>query len=395
LTRPLEENNQRLRENAHALGADRERGAPREGPALLQGLVVCALCGERMTIRYHMQGVRRVPDYMCQRQGIQRAEPLCQQIHGGGLDEAIGKLLVEMVTPVTLEVALAVQRELESRCDEGDRLRRQEVERACYETDLARRRYMQVDPANRLVADSLEAEWNAALRALAEAQERCEKQRQADHAGLDDKQRASIMALATDFPRLWNDPHTPERERKRMARLLIADVTLLKGTDLRAQVRFNGGATHTLHVPLPKPAWMLRQTPPTIVAEIDRLLADHTDGETAELLNRQGMISGEGKPFHRMMVARIRISYDLQRRYDRLRARGMLTLQEIAKCLDVKPDTVKIWRRAGLLAAHRYDDRGQCLFEQPGLGAPRKHRHQGKTRGKSAASHANTNPPNS
>src|SRR5260370_21168037 len=105
---------------------------------------------------------------------------------------------------------------------------------------------MQVDPDNRWVADSLEAEWNQALRALAEVKERYEKQRQADRAGLDDEQRAAIMALATDFPRLWSDPHTPQRERKRMARLLVADATLLKGNELRAQVRFKGGAQRTL-----------------------------------------------------------------------------------------------------------------------------------------------------
>jgi DNA invertase Pin-like site-specific DNA recombinase len=376
----FEQNIRRLRENAQLLGTDREKGAPREGPALLQGLVVCAVCGERMTLRYHVQGGKRVPDYMCQRRGIQRAEPACQQIHGGGVDEAIGKLLVEMVSPVTLEVALAVQKELESRVDEGDRLRRQEVDRARYEADLARRRYMQVDPDNRLVADSLEAEWNEKLRALGEAQQRYDQQRQADRAGLDEKQRAAIMALAKDFPRLWNDPHTPDRERKRMARLLIADVTLLRGNDIRAQVRFNGGATHTIHVPLPKPAWMQRQTSPTVVAEIDQLLSSYTDGEIAEVLNRKGLTSGTGKPFHRLLVARIREVYDLQSRYDRLRARGMLDLHEVARSLDVKPCTVKIWRQAGLLAAHRYDDKGQCLFERPGEDAPVKYRHQDKTR---------------
>jgi len=85
-----------------------------------------------------------------------------------------------------------------------------------------------VDPGNRLVADTLEAEWNQALRAFADAKECYEKQRQGDYAGLTDEQRAAILALAKDFPRLWNDPHTPQRERKRTARLLIADVTLLK-----------------------------------------------------------------------------------------------------------------------------------------------------------------------
>ena len=116
----FEQNIQVFRENAHALGIDRERGAPHEGPALLQGLAICARCGERMTVRYHVQGTRRVPDYMCQRHGIEHGRPVCQHVHGGELDNAVGRLLVETVTPVTLEVALAVQEELESRSDERD-----------------------------------------------------------------------------------------------------------------------------------------------------------------------------------------------------------------------------------------------------------------------------------
>ena len=377
-----EQNLQILRDNAQGPAAGRDRGPPREGPALLQGLVICAKCGDRMTVRYHLQGARRVPDYLCQRHGVAHAEPLCQQIVGGELDAAIGRLLVEAVTPVTLEVALAVQKELESRSEESDRLRRQAVERARYESDLARRRYMRCDPDNRLVADSLEAEWNQALRNQTAAQEHYDKQRESE-TGLDDQQRAAILALAKDFPRLWNDPHTADRERKRMARLLIADVTLLKETEVRAQVRFHGGATHTLHLPPPKPAWLLRQTPAKVVAEIDRLLEDHTDGEIAALLNGQGLLSGEGKPLHRLMVRHIRMAYALPSRHDRLQTRGLLTLHEMAQRLNISSDTLKYWRRAGLLKAHKYDDRGGYLFEPPGPGTPIKHQHQGKTTGKS------------
>jgi DNA invertase Pin-like site-specific DNA recombinase len=380
----FEENNQRLRDNAQALGAEREKGPPREGPALLQGLVICAACGQRMTVRYHDFRGRKVPDYVCQKRRIERAEPICQSIHGGGLDEVIGNLLVETVTPVTLEVALTVQKELESRADETDRLRRQEVERARYEADLARRRYMQVDPDNRMVADTLEADWNAKLRALADAQDRCERKREAVR-GVDEEQRARVMALAIDFPRLWNDPGTPDRERKRMTRLLIEDVTLLKADDITVNIRFKGGATRTLSVPLPRPAWMMRKTPPDVVTMIDRLLDEHTEGEIAELLNERGMTSGEGKRFHPMMVARICDSYALKSRYLRLRARGLLEEREIAKRLNVEPCTIKIWRRAGLLVAYRYDDKGQCLFERPGADAPVKYKHQDKTRGKLAA----------
>jgi DNA invertase Pin-like site-specific DNA recombinase len=387
-----EHNLQVLRDNAHAQGADRQRGAPREGPALLQGLAVCGVCGERMTIRYHTYRGQPVPDYMCQRRGIAQARPVCQQIPGAALDEAIGRLLIASVTPLTLEVALAVQQELESRGAECEQLRRQEVEQARYQSDLARRRYLQVDPDNRLVADCLEADWNTALRTLGQAQERYERQRQAEAAGLSEAQRASILDLAQDFPRLWNDPQTPDRERKRMARLLIADVTLLKAAELTAQVRFHGGVTHTLQLPLSKPAWLRRQTSPSVVQAIDVLLDDYTDAETAEQLNRQGFTAGEGGQFHATTVARLRTAYALPTRYARLRARGLLTQAEVAERLAVAPATIKSWRRAGLLVAHRYDDKGQCLFDPPGPEAPKKFQHQGKTLGRSARSTPNTHP---
>jgi len=348
-----------------------------------------------MTVRYHQRSLRTVPDYLCQARRIQCGKPVCQQIPGSALDDAIGKLLIDTVTPLTLEVALAVQTELESRCDETERLRSHEVERARYQSDQARRRFMHVDPGNRLVADTLEAEWNQALRALADAKERYEKQRQSDRAGLTDEQRAAIIALATDFPRLWNDSHTPQRERKRMARLLIADVTLLKSSEVRAQLRFKGGATHTLTLPLPKSSWMLRQTPETVVTEINRLLDDHTEGEIADLLNSKGMISGEGKRFNRTMVARIRSNYDLEARYSRLRARGMLTLAEIAKRLGISAATAKTWRRAGLLRSHRYNDRGETLFEQPSPNTPIKYQYQRKNRANSMASAVGRNSINS
>ena len=374
-----EQNVQRLRDNASSYDEQRERGAPREGPALLQGLVICATCGGRMTVRYHQWRKQLRPSYVCQCAAIQAAQPVCQSISGLSLDEAVGKLLVEMVTPLTLELALKVQHELESRSVECDAIRRREVERARYECDLARRRYVQVDPDNRHVADSLEAEWNEKLRAHEQAQQTYAKQRDAHTMGISEAQRRSINNLAKDFPQLWNDPRTPQRERKRMARLLITDVTLLKGADITAQIRFNGGTTHTLHLELPKSAWQLRQTPPAVIAQVDTLLDKHGDAEVARRLNALGIRSGSGHPFTLPIVRRIRIQYHLQSRYDRLRVRGMLTLDEIAERLHVQPYTIKTWRRSGLLPAHTFGDRGEYLYEPPGSQSPVKHQHNEKT----------------
>ncbi len=367
-----EENQQRLAQCAQAHGHDRRKSPPREGPALLQGLVMCGVCGMRMTVRYHTRRDKQLPDYVCQQVRIQRAGPTCQHIPGAGIDKAIGKLLVEMVTPAALEVALRVEQELDLRRQEADDLRHQRVDRARYEADMARRRYMHVDPDNRLVADQLEAEWNDKLRTLDEVQQEYEKQRAADHRDLDDEQRLQIMALATDFPKLWCDARTPDRERKRMVRLLIEDVTLIKGSEVTAHVRFKGGATETLSLPLMAPAWKLRQTSPAVVAEIDKLLDHHSEDEIAELLNQRGFVSGTGEAFHCSMVRRIRSNYKLTTRYERLRLTGMLTLEEIANLLNVTPGTIKHWRDHGLLLAQRYNYKGECLYEPLDNDSPTK-----------------------
>lgn len=373
----FEENQRRLRENAQAQGADRKKSPPREGPALLQGLIICGVCGDRMTVRYNARSGKRLPTYCCQRRGIERAEPLCQVIPGQHIDAAVGQLLVESVTPMALEATLTVQQQLQSRADEANRLRSLEVERARYDVDLARRRFMRVDPENRLVADELEAEWNQKLRALTQAQEEAERKRQRIPAVLDEAQRARVLALATDLPRLWRESTTPDRERKRMVRLLIEDVTLLKGPQVTAHVRFRGGATTTLRVVPALSAWQLRQTRPEVIAAIDELLGNHTDVEIADSLNKRGFQTGTGKTFSAWTVYRLRTAYKLKNRHQRLHASGMLEEVEIAKLLGVTAGTIKIWRRAGLLRAHAYNDKDQYLYEPPGADAPVVKKHKG------------------
>ena len=367
-----EENLLRLRENAQAIGADRRKSPPREGPALLQGMVVCGRCGSRMTVRYHTRQGRLLPDYVCQRDGIEHAIAICQQVAGEHTDKAVGQLLVESLTPLALEVTLAVQQELQARVDEVDQLRKKQVERARYAADLAQRRYLHVDPANRLVADSLEADWNEKLRLLTEAQERYEQQRQHDRAVIDEQQRARIAALASDFPRLWQDPRTPDRERKRMVRLLLEDVTLIRQDQITVHVRFKGGATQTLTLPRPLTAWELKMTPAQVVAEIDQLMDDRTDKEIVEILNGRGTLSGEGKPFTSRIIARLRRDYQLKPRYDRLREKGFLTLEEISERLNVPPLRVRIWRSHGLLKAYPANDKDAWLYEDPGPDPPRR-----------------------
>jgi hypothetical protein len=211
-----------------------------------------------------------------------------------------------------LEVALNVQQQLQERLAEADRLRRQVVERAQYEAEQARIRYMRVDPNNRLVADTLEAIWNDKLRQLEQARQEYEKQRQNAQRTISQEQKAQILALAEDFPRLWRDPATSDRDRKRMARLILEDVTLKRDqTLITVQVRFKGGATKVLSLPIPLTVGELRKTKAEIVAEIDRLLERCTDSEVAAELNKKGWRSSTNQPFSRWIIYQLRTGHKL------------------------------------------------------------------------------------
>lgn len=306
-------NLKQLRECAQAHGKDRRQSPAGAGPALLQGLAVCGRCGQRMTLRYHTRSGRQVPTYVCQRQGIERAQPICQSIPGQTLDAEIGNLLLEMMTPLTLDVSLAVQQELQQRQEEIEQVRRQHLDRMQYQADVARQRYMEVDPRHRLVADTLETEWNQALRELAQAKEEYERQRVRDHLQLDDQTRQKVQELVRDFPRVWNDPQTPHQQRKRILRLLVEDVTLLKEKKtIQTHIRFRGGMTRSLEVSKPLSAGEARTTHPEIIRQIDTLLDQHTTAEIAHILNEQEKLSGEGKPFSNRIIQRLCHDYQLK-----------------------------------------------------------------------------------
>jgi len=363
-----ERNQKQLLQNSQAYGQDREKRPPREGPALLQGIVICGLCGRRMTIRYHARMAGDLyPTYVCQKSAVDFAERICQNIPGTGIDEAIGELLLTSMTPLTLEVALKVQARLHAQLEEADALRKKRVKRAQYEAEIARQRYMQVDPQNRLVADSLETEWNEKLRAVIEAQEEYEQQRKADEQILTAEQKGQILSLASDFSKLWNNKTTPDREKKRMVRLILEDVTLTRKEQVLVNIRFKGGATKMLTLPLPLCAWMERKTRPEIVEEVDRLLEHHHDTEIANILNSSGLKTGSKLAFTPIAVRRIRRAYKIQDRYTRLRKKGLLTRTEMMAHFGTTHNTLKSWKDKGWIKVHSYGNTTHSiLYELPG-----------------------------
>jgi DNA invertase Pin-like site-specific DNA recombinase len=338
---------------------------PREGAALLQGRAVCGRCGRHFRVRYVTRRGKQEAWYVCDRGHSSRGEPNCQSIAAKPIDQAIGALVTESMTPAAIELALEVRREIEARYEEADQLRGRAVERAQIEADLAQRRFMLVDPNNRLVVDTLEREWNNRLRALAEAREDRERARQRDLIVLDDAICQRLVTMTADFRRLWEDPRTANRERKRLLGYIIEDATLVKVPAeqiTRVHVRFKGGRTETLTAPNPKSSAQQIQTPTEVVHLVDKLLDDHIYCEIADILNQRGLRpGGSGRPgcsqalFTATRVAYLVHEYDLRSRYDRLRDRGMLTTTEAATRLDIHEATLVRWAEYGLVTKHAYN----------------------------------------
>jgi hypothetical protein len=376
----FQENLKVLKTNGQGYEAARA-SPPREGMALLQGRAVCGRCGKHFRIRYASRRGRLEAWYICDRAHGYRGEPNCQSIAGPPIDKAIGMLIGEQMTPAAVELALEIRREIEARHEEADRLRRRAIDRAQIEADLAQRRFMLVDPNNRLVADTLEGEWNEKLRVLSKAREDRERAREQDQVTLDEAVRERLIAMTVDFNKLWVDPDTPNRERKRLLAHIIEDVTLIKMPAegiTKVHIRFKGGKIQTLTIMSPKSSAQQVKTQPGIVELVDKFLDKHIYSEIAELLNQQGYSPGgsarrgrHDARFTALKVAYLVHHYGLRSRYDRLRDRGMLTKREAAARLNIHETTLTRWAENELVARHSYNEH-YYLYEVPETNPPRK-----------------------
>jgi DNA invertase Pin-like site-specific DNA recombinase len=369
----FEAHQQILAENNPHRKSTAVRLPPREGPALLQGILLCGRCGRRMTVYYQRRRSGKVSVvYCCTYESKERGGRLCQIIPGRTIDQAISQLAVEALSPEAIDAAVAVFEELQRRNAELAALYQSQMERARHEAESAQRQFFLANPENRLVADNLEKRWNDKLRVLADAENAFSGWKEKNRFDLSPPTREDLLRFVRDFPALWNHSQTTARDRKQMLRLMIQDVTLLRGDDIHVCVRWKGGATSELHLPIPPCAWELRRTPQVVLDRIADLAKEHTDEQIAEILNREGLHSNTVQTFTYEHIARLRIAKRIPGYYDHLRRAGMVTCKEITARTGVGEMTVRKWRRSGLLRAVRYS-RKRWLYEFPGQEILSKH----------------------
>jgi len=315
-----------------------------------------------LTVRYAVRKEQLCPDYLCPT-GLEAAKQPCQTLPGRGLDEAVAETVLEAVTPAALEVALEVCQELEVRRAEVDRLRRNQVERVREEAELAQRRYLLVRPENRLVADNLEREWNEKLGELARAEQEYQRLRREAEAELSPEARERVLALASDFPRVWKAATTSLRDRKRLLRLLIEDVTLLRhATRIDIEIRWKGGATTHLERPVPKSAPDLYRTSGDVVAQVRILAATQNDIEIADTLNGRGLRASRGGAFTAACVRGIRLAHEIPSAEARLRSAGWITVSGAIAAFGLSRAKVRAIASQGLVESIRVNDK---IFLKP------------------------------
>lgn len=335
---------------------EERQGVVREGSALLQGIVVCGHCGRRMTVRYMEDGRR--PIYLCAQVHKDLAGKTCQFLRGDGLDQAVTQVFLAAMQPAHLQVSLATLQQLEAQARAVDRQRQLRLERARYDVDLARRRYVAVDPENRLVARSLERDWNEKLTALDRLERAYATQPTPKSLLVTKEERARILALAQDVPLVWHAPTTTPAERKQLVRLLIKDVTLTKDpTAIRVAIRWQTQACSAFDVARPRRMCEVRRTDPTVVARVRELAPTHPDQQIAECLNAAGFTSGQGAVFSVRKVEWIRYAYHIKSGCPQgpaacphgQRGDGRYSAQAAAALLNVTVSTIADWCQTGKL----------------------------------------------
>jgi len=331
-------------------------GAVREGAALLQGLVLCGQCGRRMRVRYLEDG--RTPSYDCNALHVRQAGRTCQSLRGDGVDAAVARVFLDAMQPAQLAISLATLEQVEAQARQIERQWHLRLERAQYEADLARRRFLAVDPEYRLVARTLERDWNEKLAALAALEREYATMPPLTARLVSPEERQRILALAQDVPAVWAAATTSHPERKQLLRCLMKDVTLTKrATTITVAIRWQTEACTLVEIPRPARSCDRRRTPLAVVARIRILAPHHTDSQIATVLNQEGLTPGLGGAFTASKVAWIRYVSAIPAGCpeapgvcpDGQRGDGRYSARTAAQLLNVDVSTIADWCRAGQL----------------------------------------------
>jgi DNA invertase Pin-like site-specific DNA recombinase/uncharacterized protein YndB with AHSA1/START domain len=338
-------------------GPHQAGGAVREGAALLQGIATCGVCGRHLRVYY--QGKNSTPGYYCASNQIANGRGTwCLRVGGARIDDAVVRCFLEAITPAGMEAALRAEQDIQAEHAAEVAQWRLQAERAAYEAERAERRYRTVEPENRLVARTLEAEWEQRLSEKTAAEAELAHREYQRPGRLTDEQRRQIHALGADLKRAWEATTTTDRDRKELLRTLLEEVKInLKRADSKAHLtlRWRGGAISELEVNL----WSCRKPPlrtdEDTIELVRRLAAHYPDATIAGILNRQGRRTVHGDRFTVNSVGNLRRYWKVPRYVPPSTppTGELLTIDKAAQRLGIAPSTVHRWLSDGFIAGEQ------------------------------------------
>lgn len=338
-------------------------GSAREGLALLQGLLLCGNCDHKIRVRYKGNG-GIYPTYECnwrKREGFSAAA--CLSVRCDNLDNAVSQRILEVLKPDQFAIALNALQEIEQKDGAVDNQWKLKIQRVEYEAQLAQKRYEEVDPSNRLVAATLEKRWNEKLINLEQIQQQyCDQQK--ENISITAEQKEMILALAKDLPRLWKASTTQAKDRKRILRLLVKDITLEKIAESKKiilHLRWQGGICEDISIKLPQNYFDRIRYPEAIVKEVRELSKTLQDYEIACRFSKEGRLSATGKPFTDTIVKGIRNKYKIPAPI--LKGPQEYTLKEISDKFGVTNHIVYYWIERGYVKARKINNASLWLIE--------------------------------
>lgn len=298
-------NQQRIRDNRNRLEA---KGAPRNGEALLGGILFCGRCQRRMTVHY--PGLAKNLRYVCTVGKDDIAVPRCQNLSGQALDALVAEKILQALEPAALELSLQAGDDLQEERQRLDEHWRQRLERTEFQADRARRHYQAVEPENRLVARELARQWEAALRELGDVQREYARFRQAHPTSLSDDERSLIRSLSQNLPELWRSEATSPSDRQRIVRLLVDRVTIdIQGRTDRVDVviHWAGGFVSQHEIVRPVLRYQQMASYEDAARRIEELRGQGlVFAKIAERLNDEGFLPiRQAEAFHKDIVRRL------------------------------------------------------------------------------------------
>jgi DNA invertase Pin-like site-specific DNA recombinase len=361
----FEANERTLNENSAQRKSADKRTPPREGTALLQGLAWCGKCGKRMHVKYSWQNGRQIPYYVCEQNTADYGRSICQSMSGQAIDERIAELLAARLTPEVIAQSIAVQKELDQRQGESLNYYRMREERCKYEAELACKRFMGVDPDNRLVALELESAWNVKLKHLEDARNEYDENAEKIERGKCERDYTLLDKLSQDFANVFLSDSVSSKDRKRMLRYLVEDVTLDRmESSILIQVRFKGNTTQSAAIDAPLRCYEATATAPDVLKIINDAAETLIVEDIVSLLNRQGLKSGTGMAFNPNMVKCIMRKHSIPTLKERYLDRGYIICATKAASLGITTKALMSQIRSGKYQGEyvSVNLRNECVF---------------------------------